>query len=323
LASLTTAQLLIYSAQCIIEENKVACQQLDEIDSLTTNQKVWLAFLATRRDTIVIPTTNCFGYKFNRRDDLGVDPNRDFAYTRKDNKCFLTKTSRIIYEVMKQNIIQLVVTYHGGMVAIGYEWGSPNHRSPNDKSPDDVSYSSLGSFFSLYAGNFQKEKSYPIGAINSVIYPVDGGMEDWLYAEGWDSGPLRKDCLGYNISVAEKSAMMSGETNRKELVPLPQLQNSLRAQQQRMNIRARNRKTASIPSNNNNNRRSLEERNAGRQLSDVIPQGNRALVFLVETSDLKKPIPDSLGGTSQVTLFVWSFLFYFIVFVCVLHRFLF
>jgi hypothetical protein len=305
LASLTTAQLLIYSAQCMIEENKVACQQLDQIDSLTTNQKVWLAFLATRRDTIVIPTTNCFGYKYNRRDDLGVDPNRDFAYTRKDNKCFLTKTSRIIYEVMKQNIIQLVVTYHGGMVAIGYEWGSPNHRSPNDKSPDDLSYSSIGSFFSLYAGHFQKEKSYPIGAINSVIYPVDGGMEDWLYAEGWDSGPLRKDCLGYNISLTEKSSMMmsSGGTDKKEhLVPLPQQQ---RAQQHRMNIRARNRKTASIPYNNNhNNRRSLEERHAGRQLSDVIPEGNRALVFLVETSDLKKPTPDSLGGTSQVTLFV-------------------
>jgi len=32
-----------------------------------------------------------------------------------------------------------------------------------------------------------------VGRINSMIYPVEGGMEDWLYAAGWDhtNGILR------------------------------------------------------------------------------------------------------------------------------------
>ena len=39
---------------------------------------------------------------------------------------------------MSQNIIQIVVTWHGGMSAISYEWGSKNHMPPFDKSPDDL-----------------------------------------------------------------------------------------------------------------------------------------------------------------------------------------
>ena len=36
-------------------------------------------------------------------------------------------------------------------------------------------------------GTCHADKSlYPVGRINSIIYPVDGGMEDWMYAAGWD-----------------------------------------------------------------------------------------------------------------------------------------
>lgn len=71
------------------------------------------------------------------------------------------------------------------------------------------------------------------------MYPVDGGMEDWLYAAGWDRATNKKckESFAFNVS-------------------------------------------SYISSENEVN--------------------NRALVFLVETSDLKKPRDPSLGGPGDL-----------------------
>jgi hypothetical protein len=82
------------------------------------------------------------------------------------------------------------------MVALGYEWGSRNHPSPRDASPDNNAYADLAMQMRSFAGTFSGEKLYPgefpyvandckinsasyraVGPINSLIYPVDGGME--------------------------------------------------------------------------------------------------------------------------------------------------
>ena len=68
---------------------------------------MWLAYLATRRDTFIIPTTNCLGYLTNSRLDAGVDPNRDFAYLRQDDKCFLSSTANVVVELFRRTIIQV------------------------------------------------------------------------------------------------------------------------------------------------------------------------------------------------------------------------
>lgn len=52
-----------------------------------------------------------------------MDPNRDFPYSREDNECLRSSTGRLFNAIMRANLIQVVVTFHGGMVAIGYEWG--------------------------------------------------------------------------------------------------------------------------------------------------------------------------------------------------------
>lgn len=69
---------------------------------------------------------------------------------------------------MKSNIIQLVVTYHGGMVAIGFEWGSPNHDRRHAASPDHLAYSQIGKVLVSYGSKFQQEKAYP-GMIVVVV----------------------------------------------------------------------------------------------------------------------------------------------------------
>jgi hypothetical protein len=89
-----------------------------------------------------------------------------------------------------------------------------------------------------YGGSFTNEKQYPIGRINSIVYPVDGGMEDWMYAAGWDQSSLKK-C--------------------KAFTPLQ----------------------------------------PGVDKEPDVKEGNRAIVYLVETSDMKNPNDDSLGGSEN------------------------
>jgi hypothetical protein len=101
------------------------------------------------------------------------------------------------------------ITFHGGMRAIAYEWGAPNHRSPNDFSPDHIAQFQLATVMQSLAGDYMGDKQhinsytrkagaqaakkwYPIGTLNKIVYPVRGGMEDWAYAASWDKQSVCK-----------------------------------------------------------------------------------------------------------------------------------
>lgn len=45
----------------------------------------------------------------------------------------------------RTHLFQLALTFHGGMEAITYEWGSPNHDGGNnqDVSPDDTAQAQM------------------------------------------------------------------------------------------------------------------------------------------------------------------------------------
>jgi hypothetical protein len=159
----------------------------------------------------------------------------------------MSTTAKIFEKIMSNNIIQMVVTFHGGMVALGYEWGSKNHPAPNDSSPDDSANKQLATLFSEYGGTAGSgESQYKVNRINSIVYSVDGGMEDWMYAAGWDKSLVRMDCIGNN---KKKRFLRTEDVNTSSLLSL---------------------------------------------------SGNRALVFLVETSDAKSPPDAKLGGSAEV-----------------------
>ena len=121
-ATLYMSQLLVWSALCEVKRSQEHCLLL-EANEVNQAQRLWLAFLTTRRDIFSIPAANCYGYINSRREEAkGVDPNRDFPYSRKDDNCFKTATARLFNAIMSTSLTQLVVTFHGGMVAIGYEW---------------------------------------------------------------------------------------------------------------------------------------------------------------------------------------------------------
>jgi hypothetical protein len=154
---------MVWSAQCVIDRDKESCQRLHTLtdQSLSTREQHWLSFLATRRDTFIVPTANCLGHKLHKRQEGSIDPNRDFAYSRRDARCFLSSTARVFHELARDNILQVVVTFHAGMVALGYEWGSGNHPRPQDRSPDEQANRQIAGLMRTFAGGFGREKPYP------------------------------------------------------------------------------------------------------------------------------------------------------------------
>jgi hypothetical protein len=122
--------------------------------------------------------------------------------------------------------------------------------------------------------------SCTVGRINSIIYPVEGGMEDWLYAAGWDHSPV-KTCSGVGGDGAVTVNPYNPPRGTKNIV--------LSTQRRQLDAQA-------IPS------RSLASPASGTALvagTDDVAE-NRAIVFLVETSNQKKPLDSSLGGSEKV-----------------------
>jgi hypothetical protein len=155
------------------------------------NQEV--QHLVDTRNTWIMPMTNAVGYADNTRLENGMDPNRDFPYMQEPSKCMLTQTARAVNELFRRHLFQFMITFHGGMRALTYEWGSPNHRQGglSTESPDDLAFSQVGQQIQVAAGKDKRgEDFYPLGRINDMVYPVLGGMEDWSYAAGWETDPI-------------------------------------------------------------------------------------------------------------------------------------
>lgn len=162
------------------------------------NTRRWLYELLQTRSIYIMPMTNAWGYAHDRREELDVDPNRDYNYMRTPQECMQAMTSRAVNEVWREHLFQLAITFHGGMRAISYEWGSPDHylaghARTSEKSPDHTAQFQLANVFAAYAGAFEDGTLYPTGTMNDVVYGVTGGMEDWAYAASWENEFVKKD----------------------------------------------------------------------------------------------------------------------------------
>ena len=55
--------------------------------------------------------------------------------------CFKSLSAQTFRALFAHSLIQIVTTFHGGMEAIGYEWGTEDKLgTPKDKSPDHNSH---------------------------------------------------------------------------------------------------------------------------------------------------------------------------------------
>lgn len=98
----------------------------------------WLTYLVDHRVLVVVPTTNAIGFHLDRREEIQnyaihFDPNRDFPFDQNPEKCMLTMAGRVINELFRSHIFQLMLTFHGGTNVLGYEWGDWNHCDRNGK----------------------------------------------------------------------------------------------------------------------------------------------------------------------------------------------
>ena len=149
----------------------------------------WIRRLVDTRIVLIMPMTNAIGVELRRRDELNFDPNRDFPYDQTPSRCMLTIAARSLNELYRAHLLQLVITFHGGMQAIAYNWGSFNYYSGKPhRSPDDTSQRGIAEQMSRFAGtgNVAGQRLYPTSTMNDLVYPVHGGMEDWGYAASWD-----------------------------------------------------------------------------------------------------------------------------------------
>lgn len=136
----------------------------------------WIHRLVNSRILIIMPMTNAIGYATSNRLELGIDPNRDFPYDQDPHLCMRSIAARSINEIHRNNLIQLTLTFHGGMQAIGYNWGSFNYyKGVAHRSPDDNSQKAMASQMSRFAGtggSSTRNSVYPLRPMSDLVYPV-------------------------------------------------------------------------------------------------------------------------------------------------------
>lgn len=155
----------------------------------------WARRLLRTRRLLLMPLTNAIGYARRTRTEAGSDPNRDFSYQQKASACMETVAGRSVNEILRHHLVQLLLTYHGGMQAVGYVWGDFAHygRATGNRSPDHEGLVSMAAAATLFAGTGQhgnRGRLYPHSPMSAGVYPVHGGMEDWAYAASWDAARL-------------------------------------------------------------------------------------------------------------------------------------
>ena len=167
----------------------------------------WVRRLVDTRNIIIVPAANALGYAENKREEKGIDPNRDFAWDQQAGQCMRTIAARSINEIWKRHVVQLSITFHGGDHLIAWPWGDMIHcpHPPGSDScirktgevqdyvtADNSGMTAMVTGMRDYIGTYRNEQGpqrakYLIGIINdpAVIYAVSGGMEDWAYGASW------------------------------------------------------------------------------------------------------------------------------------------
>ncbi|EGR28970.1 peptidyl-tRNA hydrolase, putative [Ichthyophthirius multifiliis] len=145
---------------------------------------------------VIMPLPNPSGYIQNRREEqqqnIEIDMNRDFPYDQKPYFCFKTAGARSINKIWKQHLFQAAITFHAGMYAIGWPYGSNNHisqkqyKQTGEFAPDQKAFFIYGKRMADQASFSDHILNYPYDTLTNSIYAVPGTFEDWSYAASWE-----------------------------------------------------------------------------------------------------------------------------------------
>jgi hypothetical protein len=87
----------------------------------------WVKRLLDTRTIVMVPAANAVGYHQNKREELGIDPNRDFAYDTSNQACMRTVAARALNEIWRSSLFAFAVTFHGGDNLLAFPWGDTSH----------------------------------------------------------------------------------------------------------------------------------------------------------------------------------------------------
>ncbi|OII76424.1 hypothetical protein cand_001920 [Cryptosporidium andersoni] len=212
-----TPEILIHSGLHGDERLSVTIS-MELIESLCLAYKrndLLITYLLKNRSIWIIPMANSWGYYYNFRLEIDVDPNRDFPYNvDRDISCLRGEVTRYIYDLYNEHLFQLGIAIHSGLKSISYGWGSYKHsilkmgKWKAKESPDNKAFMKIAN--ALQISSSYMLGSYPnnifrtfeffykeIGPLTDIVYPVHGGFEDWSYGYSWDTDKESVNCSRY------------------------------------------------------------------------------------------------------------------------------
>ena len=182
----------------------------------------WLSRLVRTRKTVVVPAANAKGWDSHQREELNLDPNRDYPHDQ-PKECLLTQTGKALNAIFKDHSFKTCLTFHGGIDLIAYPWGDLEHESKST-SPDDVLFDTIANIMSKHvAGSAGQGRKYNYGTLATNPYSVAGGFEDWAYGASW-SGQTKASCQvgkgNGNTNINVEDAIKYSDTSNRCLVYL-------------------------------------------------------------------------------------------------------
>ncbi len=117
----------------------------------------------------VIPVLNVSGYNKRQRQEIGIDPNRDYPGPCGTDGPFSLKSTKALADYIAHENIVASATLHTYSPFVLYPWGFSTHDLKTDY---DGLYISLGEAAAVESG-------YPVGNSAAALYPADGCYEDY------------------------------------------------------------------------------------------------------------------------------------------------
>jgi len=87
-----------------------------------------------------------------------------------------TIAARTVNELFIEHLFINVVTFHGGINAIGYPWGNYVHlinTKKSQKAPDEIAARELANVLKLYSSSSLKNRSIPDYTVGDMIDMVN------------------------------------------------------------------------------------------------------------------------------------------------------
>ncbi len=161
----------------------------------------WVVFLVNNRELYFVPVVNPDGYVYveqvdlywrkNRRNNgngtYGVDLNRNYGYqwgfdnvgsspdpgsqTYRGTAPFSEPETQVMRDFCNAHNFQLALNYHSYSDLLIYPWGYINQLTPD------------ADIFLALAIDMTQFNGYTYGNAPSLLYPVNGEANDWMYGE--------------------------------------------------------------------------------------------------------------------------------------------